>query len=335
VTTLARDVDALAVEKGFSGAVRVDRPDGVEFEKAYGWACRAHEIANTVATRFAVASGTKGLTAVTAMSLIDDGRLELDTTARSVLGADLPLIQDDVTVDQLLSHRSGIGDYFDEAAVEEITDYVLPVPVHRLAETEDYLAVLDGHPTAFRPGERFAYCNGGFVVLALVAERVSGQLLRDLVSERVCKPASMASTAFLRSDELPADAASGYLHNTGLRTNVLHLPVRGSGDGGAYTTAADVRAFWTSLFDGKIVPLSTVYEMVRPRSDVPDEGRLYGRGFWLHLSTETVMLEGYDAGASFWTAYDPTSATSFTVLSNTSEGAWPLAQMLQARLPAR
>ena len=85
------------------------------------------------------------------MSLVEDGALELDTTARSVLGADLPLIDDGVTVEHLLAHRSGIGDYLDEDAGHEITDYVMPVSVHELATTEQYLAVLDGHPPV-RPG---------------------------------------------------------------------------------------------------------------------------------------------------------------------------------------
>ncbi len=108
------------------------------------------------------------------MSLIEDGALGLGTAARSVLGDDLPLIDDGVTVEHLLAHRSGIGDYLDEDAGHEITDHVMPVPVHELATTEHYLAVLDGHPTAFPPGERSAYCNGGYVVLALIAERTSG-----------------------------------------------------------------------------------------------------------------------------------------------------------------
>ena len=86
-----------------------------------------------------------------------------------------------MTVEHLLAHRSGIGDYLDEDAVESVDDYVLPVPVHRLATTEDYLQVLDGHPQAFPPGERFAYNNGGFVVLALIAERAAGAPFPDLV----------------------------------------------------------------------------------------------------------------------------------------------------------
>jgi CubicO group peptidase (beta-lactamase class C family) len=151
--------------------VRVDRSGDVELAKAYGLADRAHSIPNIVDTRFGVASGTKGFTALAVMSLIEDGSLDLATRARSVLGGDLPLIDDEVTVEHLLSHRSGIGDYFDEEAIDDITDYILPVPVHELATTEQYLAVLAGHPTLFPPGEGFAYCNGGYVVLALIAER--------------------------------------------------------------------------------------------------------------------------------------------------------------------
>jgi CubicO group peptidase (beta-lactamase class C family) len=69
-----------------------------------------------------------------------------------VLGPDLPLVDDRVTIEQLLAHRSGIGDYFDEDSVGDVNDYVLPVPVHELACSEDYLSVLDGHPQQFAPG---------------------------------------------------------------------------------------------------------------------------------------------------------------------------------------
>ena len=101
----------------------------------------------------------------------------------------------------------------------------MPVPVHLLASTEDYLRVLAGHRQVFAPGERFAYNNSGFVVLALIAERVSGIPFERLVQERVCEPAGMRDTAFLRSDEPAGRTALGYLDAHGLRTNVLHLPV--------------------------------------------------------------------------------------------------------------
>ena len=276
----------------------------------------------------------KGLTALAVVGLIEDGTLELTTTARSLLGDDLPLIADDVTVEHLLAHRSGIGDYFDEDVETEITDYLLPVPVHRLVDTEDYLSVLGGYPTKFAADERFSYCNGGFVVLALIAERASGVRFHELVAQRVCEPAGMLETAFLRSDELPGGTALGYLAADGLRTNVLHLPVLGSGDGGIYTTAADVRAFWEALLAGRIVAREWVAEMTRPRSASPEDGRRYGLGFWLHGTTDTVMLEGYDAGVSFRSLHDPVAGVTATVISNWSNGAWPLVPLLEDYLAA-
>jgi CubicO group peptidase (beta-lactamase class C family) len=333
VEPLAGAVHALAERAGFSGVVRLDRSGDVEFAKAYGLADRRHGIANAIDTQFAIASGTKGLTALTVVSLVQDGSLALTTTARSVLGDDLPLIDDGVTIEHLLSHRSGIGDYLDESADLEINDYLMPVPVHRLETTEDYLPALGGYDTAFPPGERFAYCNSGFVALALIAERTSRVPFHDLVSQRVCEPAGMPDTAFLRSDELPGRAALGYLETDTPRTNVFHLPVRGNGDGGIYSTAADIGSLWSAIFAGRVVSTDWVAEMVRSRSDVPKEERRYGLGFWLQASGDVVMLEGYDAGVSFWSGHDPASGTTHTVISNTSEGAWPIAALLDERLP--
>ncbi|WP_088288274.1 serine hydrolase domain-containing protein [Kineosporia sp. A_224] len=326
--SLQETVDAVAARSGFSGVVRVDRSGETELCTAYGLADRAHDIANTVETVFATASGTKTLTALAVMSLVEQGTLGLATTARSLLGEDLPLIGDDVTVEHLLAHRSGIGDYLDEDAVADVRDYVMPVPVHRLATTEQYLPLLDGHEPVSPADARFAYNNAGYVLLALLAERACGVPFHDLVRTLVTEPAGMADTAFLRSDELPGRAALGYLSSDGLRTNVLHLPVRGSGDGGIYSTAADLSAFWDALFSGRIVPPRRVAEMTRPRSDWPEESRRYGLGFHLHESSDAVWLEGYDAGVSFTSLHRPTTSTICTVISNWSDGAWPIIRLL-------
>jgi CubicO group peptidase (beta-lactamase class C family) len=329
---LTAGVDDVADRSRFSGVVRVDL-DGTEaFAKAYGLARRDLGVANTVDTQFGTASGTKGFTALAVAHLIETGRLDLGTTARSLLGDDLPLISDEVTVEHLLAHRSGIGDHYDEEAEYDVTDYVLPVPVHELVTTDQYLPVLDGRPAKFPPDERFAYCNSGFVVLALIAERASGVPFTDLVIDVVCRPAGLHDTAFLRSDELPGRAAAGYLTTDAPRTNVLHLPVIGTGDGGIYSTAADIHTFWAALFGGRIVSPKLVAAMVRPRSDVPEESMRYGLGFWLHQTSDAVILEGYDAGVSFRTVHDPVRNVTYTVLANTSEGAWPLVRHLAETL---
>ena len=209
----------------------------------------------------------------------------------------------------------------------------MTVPVQELATTEQFLAVLDGFPTKFAPNERFSYNNGGFVVLALIAERVSGTPFHELVRSTVCQPAGMADTEFLRSDALPARAALGYLTRDGATvTNVFHLPVRGNGDGGIYSTATDVSRFWPAFFAGRIVSPDWVAEMVRPRSVTPHESKRYGLGFWLHPSRAVVMLEGCDAGVSFLSAHDRETETTATVISNTTDGAWPIVRLLHEHL---
>jgi CubicO group peptidase (beta-lactamase class C family) len=331
MSDVAAEIDTLARSSDFSGVVSVSRSGDVTFERAYGLADRAHRIPVTSDTRFGIASGTKAFTALTVENLIADGTLDRTTPARSVLGADLPLIGGDVTIDHLLTHTSGIGDYVDEDVIDASEDtYLLSVPVHRLDTTTGYLAALDGIPAKFPAGRRFAYCNSGYVVLALIAERVSGRSFPGLVGERVLGPAEMYSTAFLRMDALPGDAAIGYLQNG--RTNVLHLPVRGSGDGGAFTTAADLRRFWTALFAGRLLPLERVREMVRPRPGTGEGTLLNGVGFWADPRHGTAVLTGGDIGVSFFSVHAPRTRLTYSVLSNTGRGAGPMDRRLEQLL---
>jgi len=271
---------------GFSGVVRIGGESW-----AFGLADRAHEIPNAFDTQFAIASGTKGLTA-----LVAEAVLPLGLRARELLGDDLPLIDDRVTVEQLLTHTSGIGDYYDEDVHTAFEGYVLTVPAHELVTTEDYVGALDGFPQLFAPGERFKYCNSGYVVLALLAERRAGAPFHELVDEHVLEPAGMRDTAFLRSDALPGRAAFGYLADG--RTNVFHLPVRGSGDGGVYSTLDDVDRYWA--FVGDRPPLGIAWR-------------------------DPLALVGADAGVSF-----RSEPGRFTVISNTSTGTWPVVRSLRA-----
>jgi len=324
-------IDEVVAATGFSGVVRVDRSGTTEVEVAHGLADRRHGIPMTTTTRLGTASGTKAFTAVAVMQLVTAGALGLDTPVRDVLGTDLPLIDDRVTVEHLLSHRSGIGDYVDEEAFPEVTDHVMTVPVHTLTTTEDYLAVLDGRAQVFEPGARCTYNNSAFVVLAVVAGRVAGAPFEELLVERVCRPAGMTSSAFLRSDELPGDAAVGYLWDDRPRTNVLHLPVIGTGDGGLYTTTADVAAFWRALESGALLPAEVVADMVTVRS-IESPTYRYGLGFGLGAQDGVISLVGSDAGVSFRSVHDRRAHLSWTVISNTSEGAWPMARALAEHL---
>ncbi len=206
---------------------------------------------------------------------------------------------------------------------------MLTVPVHELAETSGFLPMLAGRPQKYAPGERFGYCNQGFVVLALVIERVTGIGFHEFVQTQVFAPTGLTHTAFLRCDDLPGDAALGYFEKTGNHTNVLHLPVRGNGDGGAYSTVGDLHRFWQAVLAGRIVGPDLVAEVIRPRNDVPEEGMRYAAGLWLHATGPQLIMAGYDAGVSMRSVHDPASGTTVTVLSNSSQGAGPVINLVQ------
>jgi CubicO group peptidase (beta-lactamase class C family) len=326
------EVDATAERTRFSGVVGVLGGDD-EQVRPYGLAHRSTGTPVTVDTRFAIASGSKGMTALVVASLVEQGSLTFDTRARELLGADLPLIEDAVTVQHLLTHTSGIGDYLDEESWEA-ADHVLRRPVHEYLTTSDFLSDLEGHPQVFVPGERFAYCNGAFVVLALLAERASGTGFHELVRTRVLDPAGMGDSGFFRSDRLAPRTAIGYLsEDEDAISNVFHLPILGNGDGGMYTTVADTHRFWTALLGGAIVSADMVEQVLTTHVEVPDDLDDYGLGLWLRPSVDgdvDPQLQGQDAGVSFISRHDRSEGVSRTVLCSTTEGAWEMWDALLA-----
>ena len=146
------------------------------------------------------------------MSLVEEGVLELTTPARALLGDDLPLVSDDVTVEHLLAHTSGIGDYLDEDELDSMyrlrADATGAHPGHRgelsvgpRRRPYRLRGRGDGSPTTTA-----ATCCSRSWPNAPVAPTY-----HDLVRNRVVEPAGLTDTAFLRSDELPGTAALGYL----------------------------------------------------------------------------------------------------------------------------
>ena len=100
-----------------------------------------------------------------------------------------------------------------------------------------------------------------------------------------------------------------------------------------YSTVADMHSFWLALFEGRIVSREWVAEMIRPRSlDTPNAGRGYGLGFWLGATGDAVELEGCDTGVSFRSVHDPSTQLTYTVISNWSDGAWPVLSHLAETL---
>lgn len=308
-----------AESHGFSGVVRVAVGAHVVQDFALGAADRSNDRSISSQTRFGVASVTKGLTALTIMALIEAGDLQLDMPVRAVLGADLALVDDRVTIEHLLAHRSGVGDYLDEDLPGDVDDHILGHrSAHTLKTPSDYLDLLAPYEQRSVPGEHFAYNNSGYVILSIIIERVTGSFHRS-VQELVLDPAGMNSSGFFRTDSLPGDVAVSYLRDG--RTNVFHLPVIGAGDGGVYLTVGDAMAFWQKVRTGAVVTLESVDLMTSIVSDRGDRPS-YGLGFWIDHAGDHVWLEGMDAGVSCQTGYVTSHDMVYAVMANTSSGAW-------------
>ena len=318
---VARAVDKVAPD--FSGVATVDGPDGRTLEIASGLAHRAFDVPNRVSTRFGVASGSKTFTAVILLRLAERGVVDFSAPVRTWLGDDLPLVAPEVTLEHLLTHTSGIGDYLDEELLE-LDDYILTAPVHTFTTSESFLEALDGFPQREEPGTTFRYNNGGLVVASIVAERATGMSYAELVDAEVVQPAGLTGTGVLRLDSLPGDAAIGYVLSEGDQCNILHLPVVATGDGGAFTTADDSLRFWNALVGGSLVSAEHLEVMTRPRNYSESEEMRYGLGMWLHPTGPALIMEGCDVGQSYRSTYDPSTGVTATVLSNTANGAWPM-----------
>lgn len=316
--------DAVA-DPEFSGVVHVAVGDEVIFACGYGLADRDKGIANTVDTRFGTASATKLFTALGVGALVDDGAISLSTRLVDAVSAPLPGMDVEVTIDQLLGHTSGVFDYYDEELIDDFDNFELPIPPAELLRPSDYLPMLTG-PQKFPPGSRFAYSNGGYVLLGLMIEELAGSY-HDHLERRVLRPAGMDRSGFFRFDQLPPDTAIGYRDDG--RTNADALPIIGGPDGGMFTTAGDLRRLWQGLLAGEIVSRELVDTFLTKTSSCGD-GLHYGRGVWIRDwvrdqgdSSPVPYVEGCDAGVSIRSCLYPPD-TVVTVVSNTTDGAWPV-----------
>lgn len=242
----------LVAKDAFAGVVSIAR-DGVPVtQRAYGLADRERRVAATADMRFNLGSINKLFTKVAIGQLLSAGKLALTDT----VGALLPDYPDSparkATVDQLLEHRGGIADFFGPAFDA--------APKDRFRANADYYRFVAAQPVRFEPGARQDYCNGCYIVLGAIVERVSGLPYETYMTRHVFAPAGMADAGWFPSSPLPPRMAQGYTRRTGpgnpdgpLHPNTAMHGAAGSAAGGGYATVADLLAFDTALRTGKLL----------------------------------------------------------------------------------
>ena len=198
----------------FSGTVLVAEHGEVIFESAYGYADREWMVPNTPDTRFRIASISKRFTMILVFQLYDEGIIDLNGTITDYIPEYSGPGGNEITVQQLLTHSSGIAG---ESAVQDLDD------IERHSWTkEDLLHHIEGYELQFQPGEQNGYSNFGYFLLGVILERASGHSYAELLEERICEPAGMTATIPDQNSELIEHRASGYHYYP--ETGIINAP---------------------------------------------------------------------------------------------------------------
>jgi CubicO group peptidase (beta-lactamase class C family) len=295
VKEIERHVERAASEDRFSGVVLVSKGDKVVFNKVYGLAEKGFCAPNKLDTKFNLGSMNKMFTSVAIAQLVEAGKLSYEDKLIKVL-PDYPNKQaaEKITVHQLLTHTSGLGDYFSPEFFQNREKFKNP---------QDYLPVFGNRPLHFEPGTSWRYSNYGFVVLGAIVEKLSGQNYFDYVREHIFAPAGMKDTGSYAMDEVVANLAVGYTRFGGddplgidpRCANFMGMPWRGSPAGGGYSTAPDLFKFSQALRRNKLVKAELTEKITSGKVDSAF-GSKYGYGF----DTEEIngkSVRGHSGGA--------------------------------------
>ncbi|MFC8141857.1 serine hydrolase domain-containing protein [Streptomyces paradoxus] len=224
------------------------------------------------AARFRAGSVTKVFTAAVALQLAEEGRLDLDRSARSYLPELIPATYGGVTVRQLLNHTHGIpAPDFPGTTVEE--SYANRFQIH---DPEDMIRSATSKKREFAPGERQHYLNIGYTITGLLIERVTHDAYERQVARRVLGPLGLRNTYFPGSGpRIVGPHNHGYQTmrlddgTTGLRDVSVWGATDGWAAGDIISTTADLERFTGALFRGRIVRGPLLEEMFT-RPEVTD-----------------------------------------------------------------
>ena len=297
--------------------VGVGRGASVRYARGYGMASLEHGVPLTPEAVLDVGSAAKQVTAAAVVLLAQRGRLSLDDDVRRYV-PELPDYGVPVTIRQMLQHTSGLRD---AESLQILRDrfpgaalYTGPEVLHLLARQR---------ALNFAPGTEWLYSNTGYVLAALVVERVSGQSLAAFTAEAFFRPLGMARTRWReRADDVVPGLATAYAEaeGGGYRQSMPLTDVYGPG--GLLTTVGDFVRWNDALSRGRIAGGRALVDVLEtPGTLASGAGTGYGMGLMLatHRGAREVHHDGGTMGYNSFVARYPAHGLSVAVLCNAAE----------------
>ena len=300
----------------FNGSVLVAKDGKILLQKGYGWRDASKRVAHDGHSIFQIGSITKQFTATIILYLQERGKLSVkDKLSKYIPGFPNG---DSITIEQLLSHTSGVYNYTRDAKFMA-TEAVKPITIDSL------IRVFKNKPLDFTPGARFSYSNSGYVLLGYVIQKASGKPYEQMAREVIFRPLQMQHSGFdFKALKDPA-RSTGYFSLTGdtVLSPIVDSSVSYSA-GAIYSTTDDLFKWHQALYTEKVIKQFSLQKAFTPVKDK------YGFGWVMDtVSGKAVIMHN---GGIFGFTSDmlrvPADSACIILLSNKSENLGPLTRTI-------
>lgn len=256
--------------------------------KGYGLANVEHQVPVRPETIFQSGSVGKQFTAFAIMLLVEDGKIRLDEKISKYLG-EVPATWSNITIRHLLTHTSGMTDY--PRDFDNRKDYT----------EEEFIRVAKAVPTAFAPGEKWAYSNLGYMTLGVIIGKVTGKFYGDFLKERVFSQLGMSTARVISEYDIIPNRAAGYqLRNGEIKNQAWVSPsLNTTADGSLYLSALDMIKWDEALAAGKLLSKASYDQMWTPVRLADGKEQPYGFGWGIRRINGKRLIDHSGAWQGF------------------------------------
>lgn len=305
---IARYLQAYLKSGYFMGSVLVASGSEILLSQGYGMSNLEHNVHNAPHTKFCIGSVTKQFTATAILQLHQQGLLNVNQAISTYL-PDYPK-GEQITIHRLLNHTSGIPNYTD----------VLENPYLRVT-LDEVISWFSDKPLEFTPGERFKYCNSGYVLLTKIIETVSGQSYADYLQNQLFEPLGMADSGYEQRELILLHRASGYtITENGFQNAAFWDQSQGAGAGAMYSTTEDLYKWERSFYTNLVLSEASKNAMFAPTviADFAGSKGYYGYGWYIdtHCGRDRHVHAGGFSGFRAILARYPREQLVIIALSN-------------------
>lgn len=313
---LDKYIDKLHRDNALYGSITIAIGGTVQYAKHFGFSDADKKKAIDETTLFNLGSGNKMFTALCIAKLAEQGKLKYDDRVTKYLSGFSDMTKaDKITIHHMLSHTSGLGEYWAGQNNEAMKKFTT---------INEHLSLVYQAGFQFDPGSEYGYCNSNYIVLGAIIEKVTGMDYYEFVDQTIYKPSGMSlSGSFTYGDKTKNLAIPLSRSDKNEWIEAQH-GTRGSAAGGGYSNAHDILLFSKALKNHVIVKAETFSNMIADKTTGLKDAEGYGYGFILSKSggQKAYGHGGTSKGVNFEFRYFPAEDITLVVFCNQDNGAY-------------